>query len=544
MSGIARVVLYKHGVGYFERIEEVQGHAEIRLSFKASEMNDVLKSLSLVDADGGTVQSVSYDNAKPVETLLAEVALDIPAQGAAAALLGRIRGAAVGLSVGNKKFEGRVVGLEPLQKLTENGVLTSSRLTLLDANGALLSFDLTEVGNLTFQEESIRRDLAYYFETLTHSYKRDSKSLIVHARGEGKRKIHIRYVVETPVWKTSYRILLPEDEKGKPFLEGYALVDNTQDEDWDDVALTLVAGLPISFIHDLYTPRFIRRKEVEVQRESVAGPVFAEEEMAMFGAVPEVEPPPPPGAPAPARAVMMMRHVDSLGDTMQLASRRREQARDRAAETVAQSVGDLFQYSLRHPVTVHRNQSALVPIVADEFEGRRVVLYNRAQRAENPFSAVELKNSTGLTLEGGPLVVSEGETYAGEAMLDTLKPNDRRIVPYAVDLGVLVEAEHDHRDEDVSFIRVANGTMELHSARLETRTYRFKNKDKRVKQCWLEHPIAAGKLFDTPEPDETTAHFYRFLVRLAPEQVTGFTVRERHDRVHQQTLFQLPRTQL
>ncbi len=531
--GISRVVLYKHGVGYFERVEEVEGNAEIRLSFKASEMNDVLKSLSLEDADGGTIQSVSYDTSKPVEQLLAEVALNIPSEGGAGALLATIRGADVGLTVGSKKHAGRVVGLEPLKKETEGGVVHTQRLTLLDESGTLLNFDLAEVGGLTFKDESIKKDLAYFFETLIHSYKRDAKNLVVYARGSGKRRVNLRYVVETPVWKTSYRVLLSEDEKEKPFLEGYALVDNTQDEDWSDVRLSLVAGLPISFIHDLYSPRFIKRKEIEVQRESVAGPVMTEEAMfegeafgggsAMFAAA--SMPMEMDYGQAP-EATMMMRAPAPLSKEKV----RREAARQRTSETVTQSVGDLFEYSLKHPVTVNRNQSALVPIVAHEFEGRRVVLYNSAQRAENPFAAVELKNTTGLTLEGGPLVVTEGETYAGEAMLDTLKPNDRRIVPYAVDLGVRVESEHGHKDEDATMIKVANGRLELTSDRLITRVYTFKNKDKRAKLCWLEHPINHdASLFQTPEPEETTHSYYRFLVRLAPEQNTEFKVLERQD---------------
>jgi hypothetical protein len=46
-----------------------------------------------------------------------------------------------------------------------------------------------------------------------------------------------------------------------------------------------------------------------------------------------------------------------------------------------------------------------------------------------------LTNTTGLTLEGGPVTVTEGDTYVGEAMLDTMKPDDKRFVPYAVELG-------------------------------------------------------------------------------------------------------------
>lgn len=157
-----------------------------------------------------------------------------------------------------------------------------------------------------------------------------------------------------------------------------------------------------------------------------------------------------------------------------------------------------------------------------------MVLYNSLERAENPFAALELKNTTGLTLEGGPLVVSDGDTYAGEAMLDTLKPDESRIVPYAVDLGVQVESEHDQTSEEVSYVRARRGRLELRRARIDKRVYRFRSKDDRPRTCILEHPLQPDRtLWDTPAPRETTHSFHRFEVPLAPRAVTEFRVQER-----------------
>lgn len=531
MAGISRVVLYKHGVGFFERVEEVQGNQEIRLTFRSSEMNDVLKSLTLFDLDGGSVSSVSYDTQKPVEMLLDEVALNLPAGGGQAALLGAIRGARVKVAAGSRELTGRIVGVEESQQRSADGIVRSCVLSLLDDKGTMHSADLKEVSGLTFLDEHIKKDLAFYFETLIASTKRDSKSLSIHARGKGKRKVQMSYVIECPVWKTSYRVSLPEGDE-KPFLQGWALVDNTQDEDWEDVRLSLVAGLPISFVHDLYTPRYIRRREVQVEREAAAGPVMAEAAFAggfleeldeggggdLFGAAP----PPPPAAPERAAA---------WGTAVLSKIERRVQAKDMAASTVTQSLGDLFEYAIDHPVTVHRNQSALVPIVASESEGRRIVLYNPEQREQNPFAALELTNSTGLTLEGGPLVVYEGDTYAGEAMLDTFKPGDTRIVPFAVDLGVLVDSLSEQRDEDVSMVVANQGRLYLHSGRVYQRTYKLNNKDDRAKTCILEHRKSSNcELLNTQAPREETASFYRFELTLDPGKTTTLKVQERQRR--------------
>jgi hypothetical protein len=508
------VVLYKHGVGCFLRREEVEGAGEVHLSFRASEMNDVLKSLTLQDLGGGSVQSVSYDADKPAEKLLAEVALDLPAAGGAAALLGRIRGAAVRLGLGSRSVEGQVVGLDEVQRQTSEGVVRSLRLSLLDGEGVLHSADLAEASEVAFLDEFLRRDLAFYLSTLSHSYRRDKKTLRIRCLGEGRRQVEVGYVIECPVWKTSYRLVLDGD---KPFLQGWALVDNTQDEDWVDVRLSLVAGLPISFVHDLYSPRFIQRQEVRVEREAAAAPVMAqaairEEELPYDPYLDEGRfalafGPPPPG-PAAARGAM----------------------REMSAQVVTQSLGDLFEYTVDRPVTVYRNQSALVPILAAEFEGRRVCLYNRDHRPENPFAAVEMRNTTGLTLEGGPATVFEGDTYAGEAMLDTLKPDEKRLVPFAVDLGVAVESDHDFRHEQVNLVRVQGGRLHLHSGRIETRVYRFMVKDDRPRVLWLEHPLREDwRLHDTPAPDETTHSFYRWRLELGPRSTTTFPVSMRTD---------------
>ena len=532
MAGITRVVLYKHGVGYFERVEDVEGAAEVRLTFRANDMNDVLKSLTLHDLNGGQVSSVSYDTLKPVDKLLEEVALDIPSEGGIAALLASVRGARVAITAGNRKLEGQVVGVEQTSRQFAEGLLETPVLTLLGPEGFVQTVDLTEVSGLTFQDDHIRKDLAYYFDTLIHSYKRDSKSLSIHTDGTGQRKLQVSYIIESPVWKTSYRILLSDlKANDPPFLEGWALVDNVQDEDWIDVDLSLVSGLPISFTHDLYSPRYIQRREVRVEREASAGPVMTEAAMP---------PAPPMSAPASFAA-----EVDLLADRprggggalRKSAGRAPGQAAavgQRVAQsTVTQSLGDLFEYSISHPVTVKRNQSALVPIVAKELSAKRIVFYNQSQRSENPFAAVDLTNSTGLTLEGGPLVVFEGDTYAGEAMLDTLKPDETRIVAFAVDLGVSVETEHDFSVEDVTAIVARSGYLSLRSATITHRYYKLTSKDDRVRTCCLEHPISPGaRLHDTREPDEKTHSFYRFRFELPARQTTVFRISELADNVN------------
>ncbi|EPX60099.1 hypothetical protein D187_002185 [Cystobacter fuscus DSM 2262] len=518
---IRRVVLYKHGVGYFERRGTVEGRETLHLDFKARDMNDVLKSMTVLDLSGGSVSSVSYDSTRPLEQRLQDITLRIPESGSLTALLGQVKGARVRARVGSEQLvEGVIVGLDSMPVAEGDTAVERPYLTLL-VGAALRGFDLLEVAELTFLDDAVRADLEFYLATMLSSYKKDSKRVSVLTAGEGKRELFVSYVLEAPVWKTSYRMLL---EEGKPpVLQGWAVVDNTGDEDWEQVELTLMAGLPVSFVHDLYNPRYLRRPVVEVRTEAAVAPVIPEEG---FGAVREMAAETdavvaPMAASAPASAPMM-RAMSSGG-----MARREAQERSAAVQTVTKEVGELFEYRVQHPVTVRRNQSALVPILHRPFEGRRVLLYNRATREKNPLACLELRNTTGLTLEGGPVTVTEGDTYVGEAMLDTMKPEDRRLVPYAVELGFVVSVEDRSEEGPVRRAMVSHGVLTVEFVMMRRTHYHLRNKARRAQILFLEHPRTEGwRLDQVGAPDETTDHYWRFTRGLAAGGTETFTVTE------------------
>lgn len=259
--------------GYFERQGEVEADATIDLHFKAAEMNDVLKSLTTLDLDGGHVSSISYESTKPVEKQLEDIAIRLPDQNSLTGLLAQVKGARVAAEVGPRRVEGVVTGIESVARKEGQATLETHYLNLLVEGASIQSFDLLEVKSLAFLDEGLRKDLQRLLEILISAKKKDLKRLTIFGRGKGKRRLLASYTVETPVWKTSYRVLLGGP---KAMIQGWALVDNTQDEDWESVSLTLVAGLPISFVHDLYSPRYKRRPVVRVQEEEAYAPPVLE----------------------------------------------------------------------------------------------------------------------------------------------------------------------------------------------------------------------------------------------------------------------------
>src|SRR5437879_717079 len=315
----------------------------------------------------------------------------------------------------------------------------------------LRAVKLSEVQQLRFSNPVIEAEFRRALEVVALSHDSQKKAVSLHFAGDGKRKVQVGYVVEAPIWKTSYRLVMDGENKGKPYLQGWAMVENPTDEDWAGVKMALVSGRPISFKMDLYNPLFINRPTVEPELfASLRPPTYSggfkgeglalREELA--GQQKKAMPPAPKGAAAPRglaapgggeAANRLLLGKDADGDA--LAERRRfagDVGKELAGRIATGGVGsaatggqlgDFFQYAIDHPVSLARQKSALLPIVGKDVEGSRVSIYNPAVQAKHPLLGLRLKNTSGLHLPQGPIRVFEGRTYAGEHRLLDVQPH-------------------------------------------------------------------------------------------------------------------------
>jgi hypothetical protein len=536
---IRKVILYKHGVGYFEHQGKVRDNQVISLRFKAGQMNDLLKSLVVLDLGQGNISEIAFDSKKPLDKLLDDFSVNLSGEANLITLLGQIKGARVEVQVGAEGISGLILGLETKTFIQDRHEIPTYLLNIMRENGELVRFNLDDIKGIQVLDESLRRDVQDYLTTLLAYRKKDLRMVTISTNGTGERDVVLGYTVEVPVWKTSYRMVLEENKK--PLLQGWAIVDNIQDEDWEGVELSLVSGLPVSFIQDLYTPRYKRRPVIQVEEELAIAPQVAEAPLeegpaeeksaetrtleSLPGAVegkmaPTLAPPP---APMPKREMLAK---DRRAETSK-PSLATGLAQAQPLQTITQEVGDLFEYRIDHPVTIKRNRSALLPIVQSEMDGEKIVLYNESVRAENPLRALRITNTTGLTLEGGPVTVIDENTYAGEALLGTLKPNEKSFISYAVDLGSLVNTAHESKRDRVFLVKIINGNLSIHYKQVEIKTYTVRNKEEKAKVLYIEHPYRSDwTLADNSNLVETTPNFYRFRVELKPNATTKFDVRE------------------
>ena len=260
---VQRVVLYKNGVGYFEHSARVRGKQELNIDFTTSQLNDVLKSLTVVDLGEGRISSVRYNSIAPLAERLKALRLPFGEQIARDDFLVALRGARVEVHSGSATAIGKLLSVDKTKKQTAKGdVIESTEFSIISDSGEMRNFDLGPGTSVRLADRDLNDEVGRYLSLISSSRSRDLRRMTISASGTGEREVFVSYVSEVPVWKSTYRIILPEKPAAKPRLQGWAIVDNTIGEDWRDVHLTLVAGAPQSFIQEISQPFYTRRPVV------------------------------------------------------------------------------------------------------------------------------------------------------------------------------------------------------------------------------------------------------------------------------------------
>jgi hypothetical protein len=540
---VTKVILFSSGVGYFEHSGAVEGDATTVLSFKAEQINDVLKSMVVMD-EAGTVTSVNYASRDPLIRALKSFAVDVSDNPSLGELLTQLRGAEAVIMT-PEKVTGRILGVERREKsVTTGGATTLITETILNVvtEGGIRAIPLDTVQSLSLTDEKLRVELGQALELLSTSRDVERRLLEIHFSGKGKRNARIGYIAETPVWKTSYRLELSGE---KPLLQGWAILENTSDLDWKQVSLALVSGRPISFVQDLYTPLYATRPVVvpeayaslrpptyeegiekpaellalaaepkakydraraEKEQACGAGEGYARKAMAM-------------AAPAAPPRVAYANALGAIGQGADLSVGVQSVA-------TATKLGELFQFLIQAPVDLQRRRSAMLPIVNKPVQAEKVSIYNANVLAKNPLNGVYLVNDTGMKLLGGPITVFADRMYAGDAQLDNMAVDEKRLLSYAVDLSVTVDASLNSSSEMAS-AKIVRGVLEIRHLTTFIQTYRVNNKDEAARVMIIEHPFYAPRELVEPKAyEEKTASLYRFRVPIQKKAVGDFVVKE------------------
>jgi hypothetical protein len=649
---VRRVVLYKNGVGYFEHLGRARGSQTVHVDFTSAQLNDVLKSLTLLDLSGGRITGVNYNSEAPLARRLATLRLALGEKPSMADFLSALRGARVEVrSASAPVLTGKLLSVERKTRTGSTWTVETDEISLITDTGEVRSAGLSPATSVRIAEHDLQIEVEKYLGLIASARDQDIRRMTVSTTGTGERNLYLSYISEVPIWKTTYRIVLPTKAEKKPLLQGWAIVDNTVGEDWNDVELSLVAGAPHSFIQQLSEPFYGRRPVVALPESVQLSPqthaaTFLGGNGSLNGVVTD-----PSGAiiagaivrlVGPDGAVVAQTTTDSKGQysfSSQSTGNYRVEMEQRgfrktvvsnlnltpganqvngqlqlgsSAETITvsassapletssaemnvstssagklsvanrphvvtgmgagmsggmaggsfraglalspgavensiggmeaaasgQGLGDLFEYKLKDRVTLKKNQSALVPIVQTELEAERVSLWSGITGSGRPLRGLWLKNTSALTLDGGSFSVLDNEVFAGEGLTDPIKPGERRILSYATDLGLLVQADTNGRPEHVTRVKISKGVL-TQIGELQQRTlYTVRNEDETSRQLIVEHPArySWALVKGSKQPEEKAPGVNRFRLEVPAKATATLPVEEAHI---QETIYQL-----
>ncbi|MEO8659708.1 MAG: carboxypeptidase regulatory-like domain-containing protein [Bryobacteraceae bacterium] len=628
---VKRIILYKTGVGYFEHLGAVRGNQQISIPFTSGQLNDVLKSLTVIDLNGGQIGAITYNSSAPVDRQMGDLHLPLSEKPSLTEFLGALRGAKVEIHSGPTTLTGRLLSVERKTRTANNVTTEVDYVSLVADNGEIRTTEISPSFSFRPLEAGLPAKVDRFLDLASSSRDPDIRRMVVSTTGTGDRSIMVSYLSEVPVWKSNYRIVLNSKTPANSLLQGWAIVDNTIGQDWENVELSLVAGAPQSFVQQLAQPYYVRRPEVplpdtasttpqtyqstlntggaratgnvsdpsgaavvgaritvygpngELLGAATAdaqgnyevsglpdGPVRIEAQAPGFspvvinepnlsaaslghnirlnvGQVSEsvsvnaMAPPPPPPSAAPkfkssvgtgralGRGTMGGAIGAGSGGGVGGGTYRIDDARAAMqASAAGQNLGELFEYKLKQPITIHRNESALVPILQTTVACEKVSVWNPSSNLPRPQRALWLTNTSGLTLDTGSFNVIDDEAFAGEGLTNPISPGEKRLLSYALDLALTVSTKNSSEPQRVTRVVVKEGVMIQHNEIREKRVYTLRNQDTTPRTAVIEHPVRSGyQLAGAIKPAETTADWMRFRLAIEPKQTAELTVEER-----------------
>jgi hypothetical protein len=559
---VRKVVLYKNGVGYFEHAGSVSGNQRVTIDFTSPQLNDVLQSLTVLDEGGGRIAGVNYNSTTPLAEQLKTLSLGMSDDPTSTELFQALRGQRVEVTGGpGGTLTGRLMSIESRTEKAGTGDSTVDKfyLTLVGGSGAVKVIELTPALSVRPLDANLQGQLDRYLELLSTTHSTGLRHLTLDSLGQGQRELRVSYISEVPVWKSTYRIVFPREANGNATMQGWAVVDNTVGADWDHVQLSLVAGAPQSFIQPLSQPLYTRRPEIPIATLVETTPQTHEAAEMKAPATPEPPPMPvtsgsfggPQGQALHGRnaAGLMKLMPGAASQTVTVNSEAIDSAFGsgsaggigygvgggvyRASDAIQEgdvstnAFDDFFEYALAQPVTIHKNESAMVPILQQDLPAEHVTLWS--EKEPTPLRAVWLENTSKLTLDSGSFSIFESGEFAGEGLLDPIHPGEKRLLSYATDQAVRVKVTARGGKRTIHHLSFHKGVIVETHMNVDSATYSATNSADVDRVVLIEHARRNNgwALDDGLKAEETTPDLYRFKVPVAAHSTAKLEVRQR-----------------
>lgn len=546
--GISKVVLYQNGIGYFERKGSISGDT-LQLRVRPDQVNDVLKSLAVLDFSGGHTSSIGLPVARSTIRLARELPKHVRNARGITGMLRVLRGVDVSVDDGGSWQRGRVVGIERSGK--------GATLTLMSDGDSLQTVKVSKIEQVRIHDKALAVGLSRSLDISKRDGRWKPVALTVRFAEGGTHELLISYIHEVPIWRPAYRAWVDKDRKVR--LQGWAIVDNVSGEDWKNVALSLVVGSPLSFRYDLHKTHWVNRPSLSHRMPSTAAapppadigyeaeevedeaPTKAAESMrghrsGGFGGAPKrkmramAKSMRPRPRSAPVRSAPPAPIVD-------YSSRQRRQAMERSAAALVKGrqVGALYRYDALAPVTVPDGKAALVNIVNRKVNGEDVFLFRQMHGA--PYRAVLIRNGKASALESGPITLYVDGTFAGEGFLGRIEKDATTFIPYAQESGFKISNQVQHKTGEARLVKIADGQIHIEARRTVTRTITVESQRDKPSLAYVKVRLTSRTTLKNPPKDLVKSGPDVFVAVRVPKKGKGTAILVEESPIHTSTAY-------
>jgi len=519
------VVLYKNGLGFFQKSGNVTDNESFQITTKDSQINDILSSLYVIDLNKGKISSINYDiNKNRIEDIL----IKLPKNNSLSEILKELQGAEVNIVSTEGDCAGIIIGLEPVNETFNNStIMKDHKLIIIDKTDTIIPVLISSISSYKIMNKNLREDISKLLKYNLDSKYKHRKNINIATEGEGNRKIMLGYLLNVPVWKTTYRIILNNKSSKDNFIQGYAIAENTTEEDWTDVNISFVAGNPLSFIIDLAKPVYITRPSVPIPglnflnadwSKTLSTEVLTKSVRNTRNYARKASPQMMDMAFEAGAPPSFKNEFDNINSYISSSS---------GAETEKEKIGEMFAYAVKSPTSINSGESALIPIITEKINGNQIFYYDKSF-SKNVTKAFVFNNDSKITFDAGPITFYQNNQCLGESMLNhVLLPNNMEILPYSIAESITIHPVVSSKRSDYIKGKIVNGLLTLTYTQFINTKWSITNKTNKESVLWLVQPSTHS--FKLTKPVKLNAKIkdkYRFEIDLKPSQQTEFNVEE------------------
>lgn len=496
---LKNVVVTTSGLALYEHKGQVEGNEDISLSVRLDGVDDVLKSLVVLDSQG-QIGGVSLPGRSPLSQLFRDLPFAKKDLKSLVSLLNALRGAEVDLDVDNIK--GQLMNVSAETEKTRDGVITRHRLSVLTKNGIQTAV-IEDLGHLKFTDPEINEQLRYGLEALHDNRIQDRRTVDIALKGQGKRDVSLAYIQEAPLWKSAYRLVVPKDgmKDPKAIVQGWAVLENTTGQDWEDVNVTLMSGSPVTYHQALYESYHITRPELPVKIMDQVMP------RADKGVIERAE---KNGYGSGGRALKKEARMRDLGnssfnaiaaapmmdmefaESASLAPMPSAPALAQTISAAASETASQMVFKFPYGVDLKAGHSLMLPYAQLTLPAEEVFVYQPDTNAIHPLNAILIENTSDSALPPGILTIYDRPNgtnmlHIGDAEMPLVPKKEDRLINFALDTLTKIDRAYEN-DRQLGLIKLNKGVLTQEVVNENTTTYTIKAPEDKGRTILLEHP--------------------------------------------------------